>query len=129
MSHNRTIAVVVAAASLCLSAAALAFNVMTWLNDAAVRDFTDKDWELAWGTVQEALNSAEDGQTLTWENPDSGAHGSSTPSDTVNKYDTVCRQLTMVNNARHQQGESTIEYCRKPDGTWGIPTPPPPPRP
>jgi surface antigen len=118
-----TLVALVTAVALAFGGAGLAFNEVRLLNDAVVRDFSDKDWELAWGTVQEALSSAGDGETLTWENPETGAFGSATPSATTDRDGTVCRSLTMVNNARNQRGESTLEYCRKPDGTWGILSP------
>lgn len=81
-------------------------------NDAAIRYFTDKDWQIFQANMYNALNNYQDGSTLTWQNPQSNASGSFTPSATTQQNGTVCRKLTIVNNAQHRTGQSTYKFCK-----------------
>lgn len=72
-------------------------------------------------TSQNALENSQPGQTLPWRNPDSGNHGTITPS---NYYQTAsgayCREYnqTITVGGRTERGYGTA--CRQPDGTWKI---------
>ena len=72
-------------------------------------------------TSQRALETAQPGETMPWQNPDSGTRGTITPS---NYYQTAqggyCReyQQTIVVGGKESQGYGTA--CRQPDGTWKI---------
>jgi surface antigen len=68
-----------------------------------------------------ALESAPVGQTIAWSNPDSGHHGSVTPTRTWQagggRY---CReyQQTVVVGGQPQSAYGTA--CRQPDGSWQV---------
>lgn len=70
---------------------------------------------------QQALETGPSGQALPWNNPDSGASGSVTPSK---YYQTsggqYCREYTQTIQVggKSQQGVGTA--CRNEDGTWQI---------
>jgi surface antigen len=72
-------------------------------------------------TSQQALESAQPGQSLPWRNPESGNSGTVTPSS---YYQTAngqyCReyQQTITIAGRAERGQGTA--CRQPDGTWQI---------
>ena len=72
-------------------------------------------------TSQRALETAQPGESLPWNNPQSGNSGSITPS---NYYRTAegryCREYTQTINVggKSQQGYGTA--CRQPDGNWQI---------
>ncbi|MBO6520178.1 MAG: glycine zipper 2TM domain-containing protein [Rhodospirillales bacterium] len=62
------------------------------------------------------------GQTIKWENPDSGNYGSVTPTRTGTDTQTgaYCReyQTDMVVGGQYEVGYGTA--CRMPDGDWKI---------
>ena len=68
-----------------------------------------------------AMNNA-DWQPVTWSNPDSGNHGTITPTRTVQNRVSgeVCReyQTSVTIGGRVQQGYGTA--CRTADGDWRI---------
>ena len=70
---------------------------------------------------QQALETAPSGQATTWNNPDSGNHGSVTPTRTFQTASgQYCRefQQTVVIGGEEQQAHGTA--CRQPDGSWKI---------
>ncbi len=61
------------------------------------------------------------GQTITWNNPQSGNHGTFTPvRDGTSSSGAYCRefQQTVVINGQRQSAYGTA--CRQPDGSWQI---------
>lgn len=70
---------------------------------------------------QQALETAQPGETLPWQNPETGTRGQITPS---NYYQTAqgqyCReyQQTITVNGKQANGYGTA--CRQPDGSWKI---------
>ncbi len=93
---------------------------LRWLTYSPVRYFTDQDWEIAKSTARTALNEGKDGVTSFWENPESKNHGALTPLSTTMKDGTTCRNLKIENHANGSSGMATYEFCKKPDGTWGV---------
>ncbi len=71
--------------------------------------------------AQRALETAPSGQATTWNNPDSGNHGSVTPTRTFQTDNgQYCReyQQTVVIGGEEQQAHGTA--CRQADGSWRI---------
>ena len=73
------------------------------------------------GASQQALETAQPGQTLPWSNPQSGNSGSITPS---NYYQTAsgqyCREYTQTIQVGNRKETGYGRACRQPDGTWQI---------
>ena len=73
------------------------------------------------GCIGQALEHAEDGQRVTWTNPDNGGRYTVEPAKT---YQTssgeYCREYTVVGtvSGREQNGYGTA--CRQADGSWKI---------
>ena len=70
---------------------------------------------------QQAFETAPSGQATTWNNPDSGNHGSVTPTRTFQTANgQYCRefQQTVVIGGEEQQAHGTA--CREPNGSWKI---------
>lgn len=72
--------------------------------------------------AQTQAHSAPVGQTISWENPDTGHGGTFTPTkvgteQTTNRY---CREYkqTIVIDGREEVGVG--QACQNPDGTWDI---------
>ncbi len=66
-------------------------------------------------------HSAPIGETISWNNPDSGHYGSVTPTrDGYTDSGRYCReyQQTIVVGGQTEQGYGTA--CRQPDGSWEI---------
>jgi surface antigen len=55
-----------------------AYN-LRFLNFSPVRHFTEQDWQLATAAVRQALNETQDGETVSWDNPQSKSFGTITP--------------------------------------------------
>lgn len=65
--------------------------------------------------------SAPLGESITWNNPDSGNYGTITPTrDGTSSSGQYCRefQQTITIGGQTEQGYGTA--CRQPDGTWRI---------
>jgi surface antigen len=72
-------------------------------------------------TSQRALETAQPGQSLPWNNPQSGNSGTVTP---LNYYQTAngqyCREYSQTINVGGQKQEAFGRACRQPDGSWQI---------
>lgn len=72
-------------------------------------------------TSQQALEKAPSGQTLAWQNPDTGHRGTVTP---VNVYENAqgeyCREYSQTITVGGQTENAYGKACRQPDGTWRI---------
>ncbi len=74
--------------------------------------------------ANQAINRAHTapiGETIAWNNPDSGNYGNVTPTrDGTSASGLYCRefQQTIVVGGRAEEGYGTA--CRQPDGTWKI---------
>lgn len=72
-------------------------------------------------TAQYSLEEAQTGTTSTWRNPDSGHHGSFTPTRT---YQTgsgqYCREYEQTIYIDGQPHQAHGTACRQADGTWRI---------
>ena len=101
-----------------LAGTATASN-LRWLDNSPARHFTDDDWELASDAARRALNEAADGETVSWENPRTGASGTLSPLSTLSRDGATCRRLQTSSSARGTTGGSVFEFCQRPDGTWG----------
>lgn len=70
---------------------------------------------------QRALETAQTGNEVAWQNPDSGNRGTITPTRTFQRANgTYCREYnqTIYIGGEAHQGHGTA--CRQPDGTWKI---------
>jgi surface antigen len=96
--------------------------ILGGLLGGAIGDRLDAaDRAQAQAAAARALESVPSGQSVTWQNPDSGHTGTVTP---VRTYQTAtgqyCReyQQTIIIGGEKHQSYGTA--CRQPDGTWRI---------
>ena len=69
----------------------------------------------------QALEDTRTGQTVAWQNPDTGNSGSVTPTNTYqNTAGEYCREYTQTITIAGQQEEAFGTACRKPDGAWQV---------
>ena len=80
----------------------------------------DRDKKMAADSANRALETAPSGQSVAWNNPDSGHSGTVTPVRTYQSGGTYCReyQQTVTIDGKPQQSYGTA--CRQPDGSWKI---------
>lgn len=71
--------------------------------------------------TQNTLETAPTGQTSTWNNPDSGARGTVTPTRTYqtasNEY---CREYQQTVSINGKQETAYGTACRQADGSWKV---------
>lgn len=80
--------------------------------------FTDADWQLFEDTLKHTLDSAPDGQAMTWANPASKASGEFTVLKSVNRKGQDCREVKIISQAGGQRRVTGIAFCKEDDGNW-----------
>jgi surface antigen len=82
-------------------------------------DRVDKQYMMT--TSQQTLESARDGQTMQWRNPNSGNSGTITPTNVIQTSDgRYCREYTQTVNVAGKNQQAYGKACRQQDGTWQI---------
>ncbi|MDE3015872.1 MAG: glycine zipper 2TM domain-containing protein [Pseudomonadota bacterium] len=72
-------------------------------------------------TSQKALETAQPGQTLPWQNPESGNSGTVTPSNYYqNAQGQYCREYSQTVTVGGRTQQAYGKACRQPDGSWQI---------
>jgi surface antigen len=94
-----------------------------FLNDSAVAQFRDSDMQSFLETMDASLDGLADGETRSWENPDTKAHGSIGALRTFEREGRTCRQMRVENNARGRRGVGKWTYCRSAEGRWELQAP------
>lgn len=114
------ISIVLSSFIACLSLTGIvAASNYTFLNDSAITRFTSKDNQLMQANIFNALDHTADGKKSSWKNPASGAWGYAMPYKTTKAEGTVCRHLTIYNEAAHIPGKQTYTFCKL-KGKWKI---------
>jgi surface antigen len=92
-----------------------------WIGNSIGKSLDRADQQYAAQSANAALERYPDGHSSTWQNPNSGHSGSTTPTRT---YETAqgqpCReyQTQVVIDGRTQNAYGTA--CRQPDGSWRV---------
>ncbi len=69
----------------------------------------------------QAFETARSGQTVAWQNPDSGNSGTFTPTNTYkNESNEYCREYTQSIIVGGQKKQGYGVACRQQDGSWRI---------
>lgn len=89
-----------------------------FLHEAPIAQFSEDDLKQFRAAVRDALETAADGTTTSWENPQTGSSGRITLLDTSEVQGARCRRVKLVNTARGRTGESRYRFCQQPDGKW-----------
>ena len=91
-----------------------------WMKGEAASFFSDRDWEILQATLDQALESAADGETREWANESSGAHGRMTPLASETRGDVACRRLRIESTAKGASSSYRYLFCRRAGGPWGL---------
>lgn len=104
-----------------LAAVAVGALAGAWLGGETGKSLDKADKAYAQRTAQDALEYNKTHQTSSWNNPDSKASGSVTPTRT---YQTAegrsCREYETSIIVDGKTEKATGTACRQPDGTWRV---------
>ena len=123
MSRTKLITAFFLASVAISPASTRAFNT-SFLRDAPLAYFTEKDWSMFKDTLYKALNENADGAAAHWNNASSGSSGEVTPLNTREANGMTCRETRLVNRAQGLSATGTYLLCKAGDGEWtmGEPT-------
>ena len=94
-----------------------------WLDTSPIRAFTDDDWTVMRAAAREALDAAEEGETVGWQNEATGASGTITLREASEHDGLKCRRAKFFNSAEGLTGTSIHRLCRIADGSWRVAPP------
>lgn len=69
---------------------------------------------------QQALEFTPSGSSVAWNNPDSGNHGTITPTKTVKQGNSYCREYQQEIVVGGEVKKAYGKACRQADGQWKI---------
>ncbi len=119
MKHPRTLYLVGAAlVAASFSTPIFAFNEL-FLARGPLGHLTKSDVTIARTEIAKALDTGTDGQTLTWNNPETKASGTIKPTNTFTKDGMRCRATEFTTSAGGERGASTWNLCHT-KGGWKI---------
>jgi len=84
-------------------------------------ELDDEDRFQAQVAATEALNDAEEGESVSWANPESGNEGSYTPTESFETSEGLrCREFTQTIAVGGEEEDTVGTACKQPDGSWQI---------
>ena len=111
--------VLVAIALALASSAATAQNWIGLLKNTPAERFDKEDLRIFVATSDKALDETPDGQTLSWENPKTKAHGDITVLRSFESKGLPCKEVRVRNEAQGRKGDNKLSWC-KVDGKWRL---------
>lgn len=100
------------AAMLVAASPAMALNWVPLLKNSPAERFDEDDLEMFIQTARKAVNEAPDNQTLSWENPDTKAHGDVTVLKTFEKDGRTCKRVRVRNEAGGRKASGVVDACK-----------------
>ena len=101
----------------CMTVAAVNLGFM---RNSPISKFDDQDLEIFQKAVINALDSAQDGQVISWKSPDSGFNGQIFLLSTSESGNQVCRRMRLVNVAGKLNSNAHYTACRDNVAGWQI---------
>ena len=89
-----------------------------FLSRGPIAYLNDDEKALLSETLSRALEDGTDGETVTWENPDTGNNGRIEILDTHEDYGTTCRTIRTHTTAGGREGGGIYRLCRADDDSW-----------
>ena len=116
--HHFRIGLLLSISLLGWAAPAVLAQNLGFLSKAPIAEMNEADQAMLRAAVNEALNDRPDGETLEWQNPDTGTGGTITVVDTHADYGTTCRTIRTATEAGGRSGAGIYRLCRAEDQTW-----------
>ena len=101
----------------CATTPTVAQNI-NFLHRGPVAYLDEVDKQILSDTVNTALNDAQDGESLAWQQPGSGSEGTIEVLDTHEDYGTTCRTVRTATSAGGRDGGGVYRLCLADDETW-----------
>ena len=101
----------------------IAFSVLAGglVGGAIGNRLDERDKEMAARAAHQAFENGQTGKPMTWQNPDTGASGSVTPTRTYQiESGQYCREYTQEIWVGGERQQSHGTACRQADGSWKI---------
>jgi surface antigen len=89
-----------------------------FLKHSPARHFTKQDWEIAKIATRDILQNHGQGESVTWDNPDSGSSGDLTITRVGTSSGKLCKKLQITNRVKGQEHTSSYVFCQQDDGKW-----------
>ena len=100
-----------------IASAGLAQN-FNFLGKGPIAYLNEADEALLRAAFDEALDEKADGDTVEWQNPDSGHGGTIKMLGTHEDYGTTCRILRTHTKAAGREGGGDYRLCKAEDDSW-----------
>lgn len=100
-----------------LAPLASAQNWIGLLKNTPAERFDEEDLRIFMDTAQKALDSAQENQPLTWENPQTKHGGEITLLRSFESKGRPCKELRVRNQADGRKGDTRLSLC-KVEGKW-----------
>jgi surface antigen len=110
----------IAVIGITFSGSVLAFNAL-FMSKGPLSHLTKSDIKIARAEIGAALETAPDGHTHTWSNPETKASGTVTPIKTFTMKGMNCRLMEFTSYVGGERGQSKWNLCKTKDG-WKIAT-------
>lgn len=89
-----------------------------FLKHSPARHFTKQDWDIAKTATRDILENHEPGDSVIWDNPDSGSSGNIKIISAGNNNGRPCKLLRIANRAKGEEHSSSYMFCKQSDGKW-----------
>ena len=117
MKHRLTSLAIIILPAILLAIPASAQNI-GFLTRGPIAYLNDDEKALLSETLNRALDTGADGETLTWEYPDTGNNGRIELLDTHEDFGTTCRTIRTHTTALGREGGGIYRLCRANDDSW-----------
>lgn len=103
-----------------ISFPAYAVNWVPLLKNTPAERFNEDDMLMFLNAAKKAINETPDGETVSWENPETKAHGSIKIEKTGTRNGQTCKSVRIANEAGNRKGNQLLDICQGKDGKWGF---------
>lgn len=88
--------------------------------NAVVARFDPQDMALMRAAVDAALRDPKDGSAHEWKNAKTSASGAVTSGKATTVGRAACREVSVLNRFKNDQGEAVYKFCQNPAGAWKL---------
>ncbi|WP_456375836.1 RT0821/Lpp0805 family surface protein [Thiolapillus sp.] len=110
-------------AMLALASLGIQASNWQWLHNSSLKDLSDADWQIMSKTLKDMLDTATDGESRHWNNPQSGHEGEITILNSPQDAESTCRQVRFSPDKNSGSNEKPLIFCKDETGEWLIRSP------
>ncbi|WP_457675008.1 hypothetical protein [Thiolapillus sp.] len=94
-----------------------------WLHNSSLGELSEADWAAMSATLQDALETAADGESRHWSNGKSGRQGDILILDSFREGQLACRQVRFSPKPDNGAETGPLTFCRDASKGWLIRSP------